>query len=78
SPIGFAEWILVPASFPPKPLYTFSKLHAKMKDMFSNNDNGPRLGVVVGIGKIAVFHHLINCPTDFVLGSTHMCEYEIK
>uniref|UniRef100_A0AC35GY93 Uncharacterized protein n=1 Tax=Panagrolaimus sp. PS1159 TaxID=55785 RepID=A0AC35GY93_9BILA len=75
---GFVEWVLVPVAILPKPLYTFSKLYAKMKDMFSNHDNGPRLGVVVGIGKIAVFHHLINCPKDFVLGSTHICEYEIK
>uniref|UniRef100_A0A914R4P2 Uncharacterized protein n=1 Tax=Panagrolaimus davidi TaxID=227884 RepID=A0A914R4P2_9BILA len=78
STTGFAEWVLVPVSIPPKPLYVFTKLYAKMKDMFSNNDNGPRLGVVVGIGKIAVFHYLINCPKDFVLGSTHICKYEIK
>lgn len=60
-----SEWVLVPSFFVPKPLYMYSKLFEKMEVMLSNiyttADSKKGLGVVVGVGKIAVQQELINC-----------------
>uniref|UniRef100_A0AC34GU42 Uncharacterized protein n=1 Tax=Panagrolaimus sp. ES5 TaxID=591445 RepID=A0AC34GU42_9BILA len=76
-----SEWVLVPSFFVPKPLYMYSKLFEKMEVMLSNiyttADSKKGLGVVVGVGKIAVQQELINCSAKFELGSTRVCVYTV-
>uniref|UniRef100_A0AC34F8Z6 Uncharacterized protein n=1 Tax=Panagrolaimus sp. ES5 TaxID=591445 RepID=A0AC34F8Z6_9BILA len=71
------QWLFIPYDYTP-PLMKYDMMYGqildKMKKMFSKEYTG--LGVVVGIGKIAIRKHLLNCPNNFELGSTRVCIYE--
>uniref|UniRef100_A0AC35FA24 Uncharacterized protein n=1 Tax=Panagrolaimus sp. PS1159 TaxID=55785 RepID=A0AC35FA24_9BILA len=76
----FCEWVILPSSVPSKKCYLYPKRFEKIQDMFSGKFVG--IGTVVGIGKIAIrqgtckYCRFVNCPKEYVLGSTYACVYD--
>uniref|UniRef100_A0A914QMD4 Uncharacterized protein n=1 Tax=Panagrolaimus davidi TaxID=227884 RepID=A0A914QMD4_9BILA len=69
------KWKILPCLHEPIPPNSFTHLWEKMKSFEYGEGASDFFGIVVFPGKILIQRFLMDCPKEYKLGSTYMCQF---